>query len=265
MKRWTAALLFGAVVAALLGARLGGAAAAGQATKEQGRDDGRPVNQLTDDEKKAGWKLLFDGKSFAGWHTFKRTDVRPGWQVKDGLLVCADPRNAGDLLTADKYDWFELSIEYNISEAGNSGILFHVTDEGRTTWNTGPEIQLLDNAKGSDPQRSGWLYQLYKPEIDPKTNQPLDATKPAGQWNHLRVVIAPPPAKSEVAMNGVKYYDFVYGSEDFKARVAKSKFNTMAGFAKSDSGAIALQGDHGTVSFRNIKLRPIKAGGTGLE
>ena len=58
-------------------------------------------------------------------------------------------------------------------------------------------------------------------------------------------------------VNGVKYYDFVYNSDDFKARVAKSKFKSMPGFAKSDSGFIAVQGDHGSVSFRNIKLRPI--------
>ena len=238
--------------------RLGSAVSAGQGTADQSRDTAGPVNQLTDDEKKAGWKLLFDGKSFAGWHNFKREDVRPGWQVKDGALVCADPQNAGDLVTADKYDWFELSIEYNISEAGNSGILFHVTDEGRTTWNTGPEIQLLDNQKGRDAQRSGWLYQLYKPENDPKTNQPVDATKPVGEWNHIRVVIAAHPAKSEVAMNGVKYYDFVWKSDDFKNRVAQSKFpKNSPNFAKYDTGYIGLQGDHGSVSFRNIKIHPL--------
>ena len=225
----------------------------------------QPANQLTDDEKKAGWKLLFDGKTFAGWHNFKRDDVRPGWKVKDGAMVCADPRNAGDLVTTDQYDWFELSIEYNISEAGNSGILFHVTNEGRSTWSTGPEIQLEDNQKARDPERCGWMYQLYKPENDPKTGKPVDATKPVGEWNHVRVLIAPPPAKSEVAVNGVKYYDFVYGSDDFKARIAKSKFKDMPGFAKSDTGFIALQGDHGAISFRNIKLRSIPATGTASQ
>jgi hypothetical protein len=247
MTRRTAALALAVIPAALLGV----ATAAG-------RPADQPANQLTDAEKKAGWKLLFDGTSFNGWHNFKLDSVRPGWQVKDGALVCADPKNAGDLVTADKYDWFELSIEYNITEAGNSGILFHVTNDGRATWATGPEVQLEDNKKARDSERCGWLYQLYKPPIDPKTGQPLDATKPVGEWNHLRIVIAPPPAKSEVVMNGVPYYDFVYGSDDFKARIAKSKFKSMPGFAKSDSGFIALQGDHGSVSFRNIKLRPIR-------
>jgi Domain of Unknown Function (DUF1080) len=218
-------------------------------------------NQLTDDEKKAGWKLLFDGKSFDGWRNFKRDDVRPGWQVKDGTLACIDPERAGDIVTRDKYDWFELLIEYNISEAGNSGIMFHVTNEGPAIWSTGPEIQLEDNQKAADPERCGWMYQLYKPPVDPKTDKPLDATKPVGHWNQVRIVLAPPPAKSEVEINGVKYYDFVYNSDDFKARVAKSKFRKMRAFAKSDSGFIGLQGDHGSIAFRNIKIRPISNDG----
>jgi hypothetical protein len=255
MKRWTTAL--GLIAAALLIARLGSLATAAARSADPSPD----ANQLTDEEKKAGWKLLFDGNSLDGWHNFKREGVRPGWQVKDGALVCVDPKNAGDLVTTDKYDWFELSIEYNIAEAGNSGIMFHVTNDGGAIWATGPEIQLEDNAKAADPERCGWLYQLYKPEIDPKTDKPLDATKPVGEWNHIRVVIAPPPAKSEVDVNGVKYYDFVYNSDDFKARIAKSKFRNMPGFAKSDSGFLGLQGDHGSISFRNIKLRPITSDG----
>ena len=256
LKRWPAALALGVLPAALLAARLIGAAAAA----EPGA-----ANQLTDEEKKAGWKLLFDGKTLDGWHNFKRDDVRPGWQVKDGALVCADPKIAGDLVTADKYDWFELSIEYNISEAGNSGIMFHVTNDGNAIWATGPEIQLEDNVKAKDPERCGWMYGLYKPEKDPKTGKPIDATKPVGEWNHIRIVIAPPPAKSSVEVNGVKYYDFVWKSDDFKERVSKSKFKDMKNFAKSDSGFIGLQGDHGSIAFRNIKLRPIKADEKGAK
>src|SRR5262245_53255061 len=79
-----------------------------------------PINALTDAEKAAGWKLLFDGRSTDGWHTYGRTDVAPGWQVADGVLVCANPRTAGDLATNDKFDWFELSLEYNISKGANS-------------------------------------------------------------------------------------------------------------------------------------------------
>jgi len=222
-------------------------------------DDSGPANTLTADEAKAGWKLLFDGHSLAGWHNFKREGVRAGWQAKDGTLACVDPRNAGDIVTADEFAWFELSIEYTISKGGNSGIMFHVTDAGRTAWATGPEVQLQDNADAHDPQLSGWLYQLYKSADDPKTGRPIDATRPAGEWNRVRVVIAPPPGRSSVTMNGVTYFEFVFGSAEFKDRIARSKFRSMPDFAKSGRGHLALQGDHGAVAFRNVKVRPIPA------
>ncbi len=212
------------------------------------------INTLTDAEKAAGWKLLFNGKDFSGWHNFKQEGVRPGWQVKDGALVCADPHNAGDIVTADRFDWFELQLDYNISEAGNSGIMYHVTDAGHAVWATGPEFQLEDNQKAADRVRCGWLYGLYQPPLDPKTGKPLDATKPVGEWNHVRLLIT--PDKCEHDINGVKYFEYVLGSEDFNQRVAQSKVATMPGFAKSASGYLALQGDHGQITFRNIKIRP---------
>ncbi len=216
--------------------------------------DNQP-NTLTDAEKAAGWKLLFNGKDYSGWHNFKREGVRPGWQVKDGALICVDPHNAGDIISPDQYGWFELQIDYNISEGGNSGIMYRVTEEGNAAWATGPEFQLEDNAKAADPVRCGWLYALYQPPDDPKTGKPLDATKPVGEWNHVRLVIGPDKCIHEI--NGVKYFEYVLGSDDFKARVAKSKFSRMPLFAKADKGYIALQGDHGQVSFRNIKIREL--------
>jgi hypothetical protein len=217
---------------------------------------GAEINTLTDQEKAAGWRQLFNGKDFTGWHNFKSEGVRPGWVVKDGVLVCEDPHNAGDIVTADQFDWFELELDYNISEAGNSGIMYHVTDAGGATYSTGPEFQLEDNVKAADKIRCGWLYALYQPPDDPNTGKPLDATKPVGEWNHVRLVIT--PEKCEHIINGVKYFEYVLGSEDFKSRVAKSKFSRMPNFAKFDKGYIALQGDHGQVSFRNIKIRPVE-------
>ena len=212
-------------------------------------------NTLTASEKAAGWELLFDGQNLDGWHNFKKAGVRPGWQVKDGALVCVDPHNAGDLVTSNQFGWFELELDYNISEGGNSGIMFHVTDEGGAAWATGPEFQLEDNAKAADQIRCGWLYALYQPPVDPATGKTLDATKPAGEWNHVRLVISPDKCSHEI--NGVKYFEYVLGSEDFNERVAKSKFGKMPLFAKSNRGYLALQGDHGSVAFRNIKLRPL--------
>lgn len=215
--------------------------------------DNSKNNTLTAAEKAAGWKLLFDGKTLDGWHNFKKEGVKPGWQVKDGMLACIDPHNAGDIVTAEKYGAFELQLDFKMGEGANSGIMYHVTEDGGAAWATGPEIQLEDNAKAGDPQKCGWLYALYQPPTDDKTGKPLDATKPAGEWNHLRVVISPEKCVHE--MNGVKYVEYVIGSEDFNNRVAKSKFGTMPKFAKAESGWLALQGDHGEVSFRNIKIR----------
>ena len=120
---------------------------------------------------------------------------------------------------------------------------------------SGPEIQIQDNLAGRDPQKAGWLYQLYKPEGD--ADKEADATKPAGEWNTLRVLIT--PAACETSMNGVKYYSFVKGSPDWDERVAKSKFSAMPAFGKATKGHLTLQ-DHGDlVSFRNIKIRPLDA------
>ena len=214
-----------------------------------------PANTLTDSEKAAGWQLLFNGTDFTGWRNFKQEGVRPGWQVRDGAMVCVDPHAAGDLVTTQAYASFELALDYNIAPGGNSGIMYHVTDDGPHMWSTGPEFQLLDNEKGADPQRCGWLYGLYQPPVDPATGKPLDATRPAGQWNHVRLLIS--RDKCEHDINGRKYLEYVLGSEDFKARVAKSKFAKMPGFATATVGWIGLQGDHGAVSFRNVKIRPL--------
>ncbi len=224
-------------------------------TQSQDSPKGSPANEISAAQKAAGWKALFNGKDFTGWRNFQATTVRPGWQVRDGELVCANPKDAGDLCTTEEFAWFELELEYKIAPAGNSGIMFRVAPEGDAAWASGPEFQLEDNAAAKDPTRCGWLYGLYTPPIEAKTGKPLDSTKPAGQWNHVRLVIS--PEKCEHIINGVKYFDYVLGSEDFNARVAKSKFAKMPLFAKAPKGAIALQGDHGEVAFRNVKIREL--------
>jgi hypothetical protein len=214
------------------------------------------INTLSADEKAGGWQLLFNGTNFDGWHNFRMEGVRPGWQVTNGTISCLDPHNAGDIITSNQYDWFELQLDYNITPAGNSGIMYHVVERGPAVWFSGPEFQLEDNKLAADPVRCGWLYALYQPPIDPNTGQTLDATKPVGEWNHVRLLVT--PKKCEHDINGVKYFEYVLHSDDFNQRVANSKFSQMPGFAESDIGSIALQGDHGAISFRNIKIRPIK-------
>lgn len=204
-------------------------------------------NTLTKEEQSAGWKLLFDGLTTDGWRNYRQDSIGDGWRVEEGALVRA-AGGAGDILTKEQYAAFELKLEYRIGEAGNSGLMFHVTEEADTPWMTGPEIQIQDNVDGHDPQKSGWLYQLYSSEED--------ATKPVGEWNELHILIT--PEKCEQFMNGVKYCEYVKGSDDWNERVAKSKFGEMPHFGKPTSGYICLQ-DHGDpVAFRNIKIRVIE-------
>ncbi len=204
-------------------------------------------NRLTEKEQAAGWTLLFDGKTTDGWRNFKRDSIGDGWQVVNGTLARV-AKKAGDIVTDKQYAVFELVLEYKISKGGNSGLMYHVTEAENTPWKTGPEVQIQDNVAGHDPQKAGWLYQLYPAD--------QDATKPVGQWNQIRILIT--PAKCEQYMNGVKYCEYVKGSDDWNRRVAKSKFGKMPRFGKATKGYIALQ-DHGdVVAFRNIKIRVIK-------
>ena len=200
-------------------------------------------NTLSPLESRDGWKLLFDGKTTAGWHNYKSDKVNEGWEIKDGTLVCNTDKHPGDIVSNELYDWFELTLEFNLGKGQNSGIIIRATNEGQTMWQSGPEIQLYDHPAEDGVEISGYLYQLYRSQTD--------AQKPAGEWNKLRVLISPTICKTE--LNGVFYYQFVWGSEDFWARVKKSKFSAYPYFAKAEKGMIGLQGDHGAVSYRNIK------------
>jgi len=215
-----------------------------------------PANTLTDAEKQAGWALLFDGKTTAGWRGFKKDKAPDGWKVIDGELTRAD--KGGDIMTIDQFDSFELVLDFKISKAGNSGLMYHVSEEGGAPYHTGPEFQLQDDANAKDPQLTGWCYQLYKPAIDPKTGKPLCTTKPAGEWNTVRLLIDGPHVEHWV--NGAKYVEYELGSDDWNQKVAQSKFKAFKSFGAMKKGHIDLQ-DHGNpVAFRNVKIRPIKKG-----
>lgn len=214
-------------------------------------------NQLTMPEELSGWELLFDGESTDKWRNYKKDEVSEGWKVDDGELVRAD-KNAGNIITKEKYKWFELSLEYKISKGGNSGLMFHVNEDNPQPYMSGPEIQIQDNQDGHDPQLAGWLYQLYKPEAPSWTRrfegaEPLDATRPVGEWNQIYLRIH--PLTCEVSVNGNLYYRFKLGNKDWNNKVAASKFANWKGFGDAGEGYICLQ-DHGDlVSFRNIKVR----------
>ena len=213
-------------------------------------------NTLNRSETLSGWQLLFDGKSTDGWRNYKKEGLSDGWKVSEGVLTRAG-NEAGDIVTKKKYKYFELMLEYKISEGGNSGLMFHVTEENPNPWQSGPEIQIQDNVAGHDPEKSGWLYQLYKPSAPGwvKETGMIDSTRPAGEWNQLYLRID--SNQCEVSMNGALYYRFKLGDQKWKELVAKSKFATFPGFGAAGEGHICLQ-DHGNlVSFRNIKVREL--------
>ena len=225
------------------------------------------INQLTESEKRSGWELLFDGTSLEGFKGYQQDTPGAGWQVIDGAIVRTEA--AGDLLTKEMYDSFEIQLEYRISKAGNSGLMFHVSEDGKRPWYSGPEVQIIDNDAGKDGQKAGWLYQLYEPHekkwvmrIEKAAGLPVkelvDATRPAGEWNHLYLRVT--PGSSEVCLNGVSYYKFVVGNDDWNKRVAKSKFSKFEQFGKAGNGHLCFQ-DHGDeVAFRSIKVRRLPDG-----
>jgi hypothetical protein len=205
-------------------------------------------NALTPAEKKAGWRLLFDGKDTVGWRDFKAPAPDAGWTVKDGVLS-PDPKTSKDLISKGEYENFELEFDWKIAPKGNSGVMYHVLEVGDETYWSGPEYQLLDNAHGEPPpQRAGSLFALYAPT--------KDVTKPVDQFNHSRLVVD--HGKVQHWMNGVKVAEYDLNSADFKDRVAKSKFKQWPMFATGKTGHIALQNHGDWVGFKNIKIRVLK-------
>jgi hypothetical protein len=214
-------------------------------------------NALTDAEKRAGWKLLFDGKTTEGWRGYKMQTMPPGWTVTNGILARVQGgvggKGAGggdDIVTTEEFENFELSLEWKLVPNGNSGVLYRVSEEPVTAWHYAPEVQLLDNTahRTRNPkQLAGALYDLYAPS--------KDLTKPTGEWNQLRVLVN--GARAEHWMNGEKVVQYEIGSEDWKARLAQSKFKDRRKFATFSKGPICLQDHSDRVEFRSIKIRPI--------
>ena len=210
------------------------------------------ANTLTAEEQAAGWKLLFNGTDLAGWKGYKKDAPGATWVVEDGTLALT-AGGAGDIMTAEEYGPFELSLEWKISPNGNSGIIYLIKEDkdAANTYNTGPEMQVLDNdghADGKIPShRAGALYDIVVP--------PDGAVKPVGEWN--TAVVRFTGNSIEHVLNGVTVSQSSYGDDAWKAKVAASKFKQWPMFGTFASGHIALQ-DHGDkVWYRNIKIRPL--------
>ena len=211
-----------------------------------------PPNRLTSEEQREGWQLLFDGRSTRGWRGFKHKVAPKGWVVQDGALVRA--AGAGDLITQKLYRNFELALDWKISPGGNSGIMYRVTEDGEATYETGPEMQVLDDAKHADGASrltsAGACYGLYP--------SPAGVVHPAGEWNQVRIVVN--GNHVEHWLNDVKVVEYELLSPDWEAKVAASKFNQWKGYGRAPAGYIALQ-DHGDrVEYRSIRIRELPCG-----
>ena len=236
-------------------------------------------NQLTAAERAAGWRLLFDGRSLAGWRGLGYPGIPEGhWTVEDGAIkkvatskVAPGPDgrrpSGGDLMTTSAFGDFELAWEWKISAGGNSGLKYNVSEElsggqpsnvlrpatgsaGVSHSAIGFEYQMLDDDRHSDGRlathRSGALYDL----LTPNERKQL---KPVGEWNHSRIVFV--GKHGEHWLNGAKVVEYELGSRTMDSALTASKFRTMPWFAQRRVGHIVLQ-DHGDeVWVRNVKVR----------
>jgi hypothetical protein len=203
---------------------------------------------------KAKPQPLFDGKTTHGWHSYLKPTAEPAWQVVDGALQL-DPQapGQGDLVTDGEYENFELQLEWKISPGGNSGLIFGVHEDPtfRATYDTGIEMQVLDNKGAEDNKKAnhlaGSLYDMQAPA--------KDVAKPAGEWNLVK--LRKQNGHLTFWLNNAKIVDVQMGSPEWKALVENSKFKTWTNFGAYPKGHIALQ-DHGhQVAFRAITLEQL--------
>jgi hypothetical protein len=218
-----------------------------QKKQEPAPDTHVPPNTLSDTEKEAGWKLLFDGQTTTGWRDYGKPTISDGWKVQDGALTRVGA--GGDIISTDEFKNFELTIDWKIEIGGNSGIFWRASEDSDAIYWNAPEMQVLDDAKHPDGQSpltsAGAAYDLYP--------APPGHVHPGGEWNSARLVVN--GNHVEQWLNGLKMVEFELGSRDWDSKLAGSKFKPHLRFGKNAQGHIGLQ-DHGNVvAFRNIKIR----------
>jgi hypothetical protein len=212
-------------------------------------------NALTQSEKKSGWELLFDGKTLNGWRMYqnKLTDC---WGAKNGELYCKGSETnktdlRTDIITAEQYGDFELSIDWKIAPESNSGIMYHVTEQYDVPYLSGPEYQIIDDIgfpeKLEDWQKTGADYAMY-----PASTRP---TNPVGQYNTSRIIVK--GAHREYWLNNVKVVDFEAWTPEWNKQKATGKWKNAPGYGIAKNGYICLQDHGGGVWFKNIKIRKL--------
>ncbi len=199
----------------------------------------------------AGWQALLEQHSAPAWRGWKEPGLPAGWHVDGGVLHKDGP--VDDLVTKEKFGNFELELEWKIGKAGNSGIFYRGTREYDHIYWSAPEYQLLDDANTGDGKSpltaAGSDYALY--------GVPPGVAKPYDQWNRTRLVVR--GKHVEHWLNGVKVVEYELGSEDWKKRVAASKFAKYPNYGLAPTGLIGIQGDHpGTLAIRGIRIRELR-------
>jgi hypothetical protein len=209
-------------------------------------------NQLTDAEKKSGWELLFDGKTTNRWRTYQNLPD-DSWEILAGELHCkADGvQHRADLVTKDPFGSFELQVDWKVGKSANSGILYHVLETKKSTYETGPEYQLIDDLgyaeKLEDWQKSGADYAMHPPS--------KMVSKPMGEYNHSRLVVN--GAHVEHWLNGVKIVDFIAWTPEWEKLKATGKWKDYPDYGIAKTGLIALQDHGGGIWFKNIKIKKL--------
>ena len=224
-----------------------------------GTGDGDTPNQLTRQQQKEGWELLFDGKTTSGWHNHGMKPAGSAWKIESGVLYLdIDSKKSGgagaggNLVTDREFENFHLKLEWKIAPGGNSGIMFYVhEDPARFSepYMTGPEMQVLDNDGHSDGKiakhRAGDLYDLIACSTE--------TVKPVGEWNLAEIKCF--NGKLDMYLNGSLVVSTTLWDDAWKNMVAGSKFKNWPGFGEFKKGRISLQ-DHGDkVSYRNIMIK----------
>jgi hypothetical protein len=212
------------------------------------------ANRLSDEEKRAGWLLLFDGATLDGWRGYKRPDAAATrWKTESGLLTVdpaegKDTRGALDLITRETFDNFELIAEWRIAEGGNSGIKYFVLEDRDAA--IGHEFQIIDDERHADARLGPKRQTAAFYDVLAAANRPL---RPAGTFNVARIVVH--GNHVEHWLNGTRVLQYELGSAALQAAIEQSKFKGIERFGKPQKGHILLQ-DHGDrVWYRNVKIR----------
>lgn len=230
------------------------------------QDKAPAPNTLTAEEKAAGWTLLFDGRSLAGWRGYNKPDASTTrWKIEDGMLTVEpaggrDTRGALDLITRDTFEDFELSAEWRVAPGANSGIKYFVLEDREAA--IGHEFQIIDDERHPDAKIGPKRQTASFYDVLAATDRPL---RPAGAFNHARVVVR--GLAVEHWLNGAKVLQYELGSKELLAAVEASKFKGITRFGHPQKGHLLLQ-DHGDrVWYRNVKVRRLPAGtaASGVE